>query len=202
MDFNYIDIAIVVIILITALIGFMRGFVWMAIFLATWSAAILLAIKFKDQLATALPIKLGSEVAQTGLAALLIFVGVLIAGAIINYLFGRAVSAIGLGTFDRILGTGLGIALGTLAISLIVMLLSLTEFPNQATWQQSRFVPKFQEAAEWIKTLIPEDVNTLIDNNMKSMPTAAPAVNGAVVTGDEATTTSPELQSEPGTSSQ
>jgi len=202
MDFNYIDIAIVVIILITALIGFMRGFVWMAIFLATWSAAILLAIKFKDQLATALPIKLGSEVAQTGLAALLIFVGVLIAGAIINYLFGRAVSAIGLGTFDRILGTGLGIALGTLAISLIVMLLSLTEFPNQATWQQSRFVPKFQEAAEWIKTLIPEDVNTLIDNNMKSMPTAAPAVNGAIVTGDEATTTSPELQSEPGTSSQ
>lgn len=202
MDFNYIDIAIVVIILITALIGFMRGFVWMAIFLATWSAAILLAIKFKDQLAAMLPIKLGSEVAQTGLAALLIFVGVLIAGAIINYLFGRAVSAIGLGTFDRILGTGLGIALGTLAISLIVMLLSLTEFPNQATWKQSKFVPKFQEAAEWIKTLIPEDMNTLIDNNMKTVPTAVPTVNGAIVPGDDATTTSPALQSEPGTSPQ
>ena len=136
MDLNFIDIAIVVIILITALIGFMRGFVWMAIFLATWSAAILLAIKFKDQLSSALPIKLGSEVAQTGLAALLIFIGVLIAGAIINYLFSKAVSAVGLGTFDRILGTGLGIALGALAITLITLLLSLTEFPNQAMWQQ------------------------------------------------------------------
>ena len=61
MDFNYIDIAIAVIILITALIGFMRGLVWMAIFLATWTAAILLAIKYKDTLATELPITLGSD---------------------------------------------------------------------------------------------------------------------------------------------
>ncbi len=175
MDFNYIDIAIAIIILITALIGFMRGFVWMAIFLATWSAAILLTIKFKDQLATALPVKLGSEVAQTGLAALLIFIGVLIIGAIINYLFGKAVSAVGLGTFDRILGTGLGIALGALAITLVTMLLSLTEFPNQPTWQQSRFVPKFQEAAEWLKTLIPDDMNKLINDNINtSSPSITP----------------------------
>ena len=52
MDFNYFDIAIVVIILITALIGFMRGIVWMGIFLATWAAAILLAIKYKDPTST------------------------------------------------------------------------------------------------------------------------------------------------------
>ena len=54
MDFNYFDIAIIVIILITALIGFMRGLVWMGIFLATWTAAILLAIRFKDNIAQAL----------------------------------------------------------------------------------------------------------------------------------------------------
>lgn len=189
MDVNYIDIAIVVIVLITALIGFMRGFVWMAIFLATWSAAILLAIKFKDQLASALPIKLGSEVAQIGLAALLIFIGVLIVGAIINYLFSKAVSAIGLGTFDRILGTGLGVALGALAITLVVMLLSLTELPNQATWQQSKFVPKFQEAAAWIQTLIPDDFNNLINSNFKSGEDTDPVINNAIVPGDAPSTT-------------
>ncbi len=166
MDINYFDIAIVVIILITALIGFMRGLVWMGIFIATWTAAILLAIKYKDALASALPIKLGSEVAQTGLAFLLILLGVLLAGAIINFLFSKAVSAIGLGTFDRILGTGLGIVLGALAITLLVMLLSLTELPKQVDWQQSRFIPKFQEAAEWIKTQIPEDFNQYIDQNL------------------------------------
>lgn len=168
MDLNYFDIAIVVIILITALIGFMRGLVWMGIFLATWTAAILLAIKYKDPLAQALPIKLGSELAQTGLAALLIFLGVLITGAIINYLFSKAVAAVGLGTFDRILGTGLGIALGALAITLITILLSLTELPDQDSWKSSRLIPKFQEAAKWVQSIIPDNLNEYINEGVNN----------------------------------
>lgn len=194
MDFNYIDITIVVVILITALIGFMRGLVWMGIFLATWTVAILLAIKYKDSLATALPVKLSSDVAQTGLAALLIFLGVLIAGAIINYLFSRAISAIGLGTFDRILGTGLGIALGALAITLLTMLLSLTELPDQKAWQTSKFIPKFQEASEWIKTLIPEDLNKYIDQNLgnsNNIPINAIIPSDAPSTSPASTETTP-----------
>jgi len=167
MDFNYFDIAIVVIILITALIGFMRGLVWMGIFLATWTAAILLAIRFKDDIAQALPIKLSSEVAQTGLSALLIFLGVLIAGAMINFILHKIINAIGLGTFDRILGTGLGIALGALAITLLTMLLSLTELPNQEAWLKSKFIPKFQEAATWLQTLIPADLNDMVNEKLE-----------------------------------
>lgn len=175
MDFNYFDIAIVVIILITALIGFMRGLVWMGIFLATWTAAILLAIKYKDTVAQQLPIKLGSEVAQTGLAALLIFLGVLIVGAIINFLLHKLVNAIGLGTFDRILGTGLGIALGGLAITLLTMLLSLTELPNQDMWTKSKFIPKFKEAATWLQTLIPADLNEIVNEKLEGTNILSPA---------------------------
>ncbi len=166
MDLNYIDIAIVVIIFITALIGFMRGIVWMTVFLATWTAAILLAIKYKDALAAELPIKLSSDVAQTGVAALIIFLGVLILGAILNFLFSKIISAMKLGVFDRILGTGLGIALGALAVTLLTMLFGITELPRQDAWNNSKFIPKFQEGAEWIKTLIPEDLNQYIDKNL------------------------------------
>lgn len=165
MDFNYYDIAIIVILLITALIGFMRGIVWMGIFLATWTAAILLAIKYKDQLAAVLPIKLSSDVAQMGLAALLIFLGVLVLGAILNYTFGKIIAAVGLGAFDRILGTGLGIVLGALAISLLTILLKNTELPDSDIWQKSQFIPKFEEIADWLQTLIPEDLNQYIDTN-------------------------------------
>jgi len=175
MDFNYFDIAIVVIILITALIGFMRGLVWMGVFLATWTAAILLAIKFKDQVAAALPIKLSSEVAQTGLAALLIFLGVLIAGAIINFILHKLINAIGLGAFDRILGTGLGIVLGALAITLLTMLLSLTELPNQEAWQKSKFIPKFQESATWLQTLIPENLNEIVNEKLEQSNIISPS---------------------------
>jgi membrane protein required for colicin V production len=145
----------------------------MTIFLATWTAAILLAFEYKDEFASVLPIKLGSEAMQIGLAALLIFLGVLIAGAIINYIFSKIVSAIGLGVFDRILGTGLGIVLGGLGLTLITMLLGMTEIPNKEIWTKSAFIPKFQEAAEWIKSAAPESMSQLIDKNFTSkQPTA------------------------------
>ena len=191
MDFNYFDIAIVVIILITALIGFMRGLVWMGIFLATWTAAILLAIKFKDDIAQALPVKLSSEVAQTGLAALLIFLCVLIVGAIVNFLLHKLVNAIGLGTFDRILGTGLGVALGALAITLLTMLLSLTELPNQEMWQKSKFIPKFQESAAWLQTLIPADLNDIVNEKLEGTNLSTPTESlptGITPSTDETTT--------------
>lgn len=166
MDFNFIDIIIAVIILITALIGFMRGLVWMAIFIATWTAAIIFAIKYQESVAAMLPIKLSSDLMQKGLAALLIFLAVLIIGALVSYLMNKIVRAIGLGTFDRILGAGLGILLGAFAVTLMIMLSTVTELPNQEIWTESKFIPRFQEATDYIKTLIPEDINKLIDDNL------------------------------------
>ena len=194
MDFNYIDITILVIILITALIGFMRGFVWMAIFLATWTAAILLAYTYKEQLAPMLPVKLESEAMQVGLAFLLIFIGTLIAGAIINYLFSKAVSAIGLGTFDRILGMGLGIVLGALGVTLITMLLSFTELPTQEVWNKSKLIPKFKEASEWIKTLVPESMNELIDKNLPSTPKLDDNTAGTAIITPSTSTDTPTVE--------
>jgi len=194
MDFNYFDIAIVVIILITALIGFMRGIVWMGVFLATWTLAIFLAIRFKDDIAQALPIKLGSEVAQTGLAALAIFLSVLIAGAIVNFILHKLINAIGLGVFDRILGTGLGIVLGAFAITLLTMLLSLTELPNQELWKSSKFIPKFQEFASFVESKVPENftdmVNQKLGNDTLAPATEAPAETQSV-TPAEAEATNP-----------
>ena len=182
MDVNIFDIAIIVIILITALIGFMRGIAWMSIFIATWAAAIFFAIKYKDQLAAALPIKLGSDIAQTGLAALLIFLGILIVGAIINAILYKVLHAVGLGTFDRILGTGLGIVLGALATTLLTILLGLTELPDQKVWGESKFIPKFQEAATWLKSKIPEDMNKYIDDTLgRSNSTPDPTITDSII---------------------
>ena len=195
MDANYIDITIVVIILITALIGFMRGLVWMATFIATWIVAGFLAFTYKDQLASALPIKLGSDFAQTALAALLIFLGVLIVGAIINAILHKLIKTIGFGTFDRILGIGLGALLGALAIALLTMLLGLTELPKQEAWAKSKFIPKFQEAAAWIKSKVPEDINKYIDDSLGNTtpPPAEPSSTVLSPTPTDSNTAEPEI---------
>lgn len=163
MELNFIDIGIVVFIVITALVGLARGFVWMALFLVTWVAAALLAFLYHDELMAALPFKLSSDVFQMIVAALIIFLGVLFIGTVINYLFSKAVHAIGLGSVDRLLGAILGLALSGLIIAMGVMFISLTKYTEEPMWQSSILVPKFARAADWIQANAPAQMSALLE---------------------------------------
>jgi membrane protein required for colicin V production len=176
MDFNYLDIGIIVIILLTALVGMVQGFVWMTIFLVTWVAAIFLSVTYSGELAKALPFDLSNELIQTGLAALLIFLGVLLAGALINFLFGKAISAIGIGAVDRIFGAGLGVALGALILSLLTILAGMTPLPDQKLWKTSTLIPKLEESAAWVKSFVPPEFDEYLQLPAKPEPTTNPAI--------------------------
>lgn len=157
---NYIDIGIVVLILLSAIVGFVRGFVREAFSLATWIAAIVVAFLFFEQFAAMLPFNITNDLARLGVSFLLIFLGVLILGSLINYLFNKAVHAMGLGGADRVLGGAFGVIRGALIVTLVVLLLGLglTPITDSELWKRSKFVPHFAEAAEWIKAEIPDDV--------------------------------------------
>ncbi len=172
MDLNYLDIGILVILLLTALVGMIQGFVWMTIFLVTWIAAIFLTATYSPDLAKMLPFDLSNEVIQTIIAALLIFLGVLLAGALINFLFGKAIKAIGIGAIDRIFGTGLGIALGILILSLLTMLATMTPIPDEDYWKTSSLIPKLEESADWVKSLVPAE---MIDKISQQIPSNSKA---------------------------
>ncbi|HIO93018.1 MAG TPA: CvpA family protein [Leucothrix mucor] len=175
MDFNYLDIGIIVVILLTALVGMVQGFVWMTIFLVTWITAVFLSVTYSADLAKALPFDLSNDLIQTGISALLIFLGVLLAGALINFLFGKAIKAIGIGAIDRIFGTGLGIALGTLILSLLVMLAGMTPLPDQDIWKTSGLVPKLEESASWIKSFVPPEFDEYLQLPAESKPAIVPS---------------------------
>jgi membrane protein required for colicin V production len=176
MDFNYLDIGIVVFILLTALVGMVQGFVWMTIFLVTWVAAIFLSATYSSELAQAFPFDLSSQLIQTGLAALLIFIGVLLVGALINFLFGKAISAIGIGAVDRIFGAGLGVALGALILSLLTILAGMTPLPDQPLWKTSTLVPKLEDAATWVKSFVPPEFDEYLKLPAKPEVTTKPAI--------------------------
>lgn len=52
-------------------------------------------------------------------------------------------AALGLGGVNRILGVIVGVIKGLLVITLLYFLLSYTDFPQQAMWQRSLFLPYF-----------------------------------------------------------
>ncbi|MEZ5478801.1 MAG: CvpA family protein [Thiolinea sp.] len=97
MTATLLDIGIAAIILVSLIVGLMRGVVREVISLATWVAALGFALLYLKPLAQQLPFALQSEVARLGMAFAILFFGVLIIGAIINYLLSAAVASIGLG---------------------------------------------------------------------------------------------------------
>jgi len=162
MELNFIDIGIVVFIVITALVGLGRGFIWMALFLVTWVAAAVLAFLYHKDLMEALPFKLSSEVFQMIVAGLIIFLVILFIGTLFSYLLGKAIHAIGLGSVDRLLGVILGLALSGFIVAMAVMFTDLTKYVEEPMWQSSVLVPKFASAAEWIQANAPAQMTSLL----------------------------------------
>lgn len=175
MGLNYIDIAILVLIFLSALVGFIRGFVKEALSLTTWVVAIVLAFVFSEELATHLPF-VSHELARKALSFILIFVAVIMVGSLISYMINKGIHAIGMGGLDRILGGAFGVIRGALVVTLLVLLLGLgfLGVADYAPWQKSALVPHFKEGAEWIKSVIPPDIEQQLKEAGKKVGLAIP----------------------------
>lgn len=158
MTATILDLGIVVLILISLIIGLIRGFVRELLSLTTWIAAVGFGLLYVKPLSTQLPFVLQSEVAQLGVAFAVIFFSVLIIGAIINYLLHAAVNAIGLGGLDHFLGGLFGALRGALIVSLLVVLVGATSIPANAWWIDSQIIPFFEAGALWLKDQVPPDL--------------------------------------------
>lgn len=164
MTATLLDLGIIVLIVLSLIVGLIRGFVREAISLATWIAAIGFALLYFKALAVELPFAVHNEVARLGIAFAIIFFAVLVIGAVINFLLSTAIASIGLGGFDRFLGAIFGALRGGLIIILLIILIGITAFPGQSWWKESRLIPHFELGANWLKERVPEDFSRYLDN--------------------------------------
>jgi membrane protein required for colicin V production len=135
-----IDYVILGIMAISALIGLVRGFVREVLSLATWVAAIVLALAFSDRVAPQLAKYVEVASMQYVAAFALIFVATLLTGAILQWLVARLVQSTGLSGTDRLVGVVFGGLRG--AVVCIVAAIALRPFvADQAWWQASTVIP-------------------------------------------------------------
>ncbi len=130
-----LDIAIAIVILLSASIGLIRGLVKEVLSLISWLLAFVVAIYFSPQVAQELPPGWGAESVRMAIGFGLLFIGVLIASAIAQWLIGRLISSTGLSGTDRFLGFLFGSARGLLVC--IVILMGLREIAGEAAWWQA-----------------------------------------------------------------
>ena len=149
------DIAILIIIGISALISLFRGFVREVLSLLAWVVAIWVAYKFSANIAPLLEAYVGLPSARQLIAFGVLLVATLMAIGIVNFLISKLIESTGLSGTDRALGMIFGVLRGIVLVTVLVMLAGATPLPQDPWWRESIFIGHFQALAEYALAFFP-----------------------------------------------
>jgi len=154
----WVDYAILAVVLISAFVSLLRGFVREALSLVGWVLAFWVAVRFSPNLSGVI----GDAIAEPTLRVITAFVGLFVATlvvtGVINYFATQLVQRTGLTGTDRMIGVVFGILRGSLLIGVLVLLAGLSSLPQDPWWRDSLFLPHFQAMALWLRGLLPGDI--------------------------------------------
>ena len=151
---NWVDFSILGIIVVSALISLMRGFVKEAISLVVWFGALFIASEFHADLAVYFT-QIEDPTLRNGAAIVVLFIVTLVLGGLFNHIVGQLVQASGLSGTDRALGAIFGVLRGGLIVSALLFFMdTFTDAASSGWWAQSLLIPEFGVIIEWFFTFV------------------------------------------------
>jgi membrane protein required for colicin V production len=161
------DIAIVLIVLISMVVGIVRGFFREVISLVSLVAAIWAAFRLAplgaDLVGSVAGDWISSEALQAWIGRGLIFIAVLLIGGLVGYLITRLLHAGGLSGTDRFLGMGFGFARGALLTGVLALAGNYLGFAQDGWWTESRLLPYAEQIGAHIQALAPRALEAIDD---------------------------------------
>ncbi|MCZ8234349.1 MAG: CvpA family protein [Inhella sp.] len=159
---TWADLALLGVLLLSAVVGALRGFVFQALSLAGWVVAYVTAPWVAPGVALWLPPATGEGAWQALAAPVLAFVLVLVVCAVLARLSRTLVHATPLQGVDRVLGAGFGLVKGLLLILLLAVLIGFTPFVKHPSWRDSLLRPWLGAALQALSPLFPQDLHRLV----------------------------------------
>ena len=152
------DIAVIVVITLSALIGVWRGVIREVFALAAWIAAVVCMFLFGGKLANMLPIAQDTPWLRTLAGYTLMFIGVFVVLSVAGFLFSKVVNAIGLSFLDRALGMMFGLVRGALIVVMLVFVAGATTLPQMSWWRDSVSAKPLVTIAAILRSKLPNDL--------------------------------------------
>jgi len=159
----WVDYAIIAILVVSAGISVLRGFLREALSLLGWVFAFWLALTFADDVSGLFARYVSQPSIRHALAFFTIVVGTLIVTAIVMYFVRLLIDKTEITGTDRALGIVFGIARGIVIVAILVLGAGLTALPKDPWWRESTFIPHFQVLAIELQSLLPPDVASLFN---------------------------------------
>ena len=186
---SYLDLAVLGIVLVSALLSMMRGFTREVLAIASWAAAAAAAYYFypvvMPHITSIIPIH--KEVVAEAVAAAIVFFVTLIVVSLVTVRLSDAILDSKIGALDRSLGFVFGVARGfLLAVVAFAIFNWLVSEKQQPEWvKNARTRPVLTETADRIVAMLPTDAAQTINGWIESHASAAanelaaPATNAA-----------------------
>ena len=141
---NWADWAIVIVLTLSSVISLARGFIKEALSLVIWIVALVAANVFSNRFEFLLANLISTPSLRAITAFILVFIGVLLIGALLNFCIGLIVKATGLSGTDRLLGMLFGFVRGVFIVMIFLIYVpGYVPIKNDPWFQQSTLIPYF-----------------------------------------------------------
>jgi len=190
---NVTDIAVIVVVLVSAFLAYARGFVHEVLSVAGWIGAgfiTIYAFPYVQPYARDLiPIELAADLA----AGVVVFIVSLAILSLLTRAISKRVQDSALNALDRSLGFLFGVARGAVLVCLVYIAIEwMMPAADQPAWlRNARTMPLIEVGADWLRTLIPieagaadtitEQTNTLLESQKVIEGLIAPEPKGGTI---------------------
>ena len=174
---SYLDLAVIAIVLVSALLSMLRGFSREVLAIASWAAAAAAAYSFYPLVVPYLTPYIHKDIIAQAAAAAIVFFATLILVSLITVRLSDAILDSKIGALDRTLGFLFGVVRGfLLAVVAFAIFNWLVSEKQQPEWvRTAKTRPVLTDTADKIVAMLPEDAAATVDAWIKSRANVAPA---------------------------
>jgi membrane protein required for colicin V production len=151
---NIADYVVIAAVVLSAIVGAVRGFLREAIALAAWLVALFVAWHFSDTIEPHLGGVLAASYVRPWAARVIIVALVLLLGAGLGAIMGHYVRLSIFSGVDRFLGFVFGAARGLVLIGVFVILGQLLKLDGEMWWRHSMLLPYGHSVANGLRVLV------------------------------------------------
>lgn len=159
----WLDIAILLIILLSTVISIVRGFAKDAISLAAWILAFVIAISLADKFAIILPDSMEDPRLRSGVSIAVLFLATLIMGMVANFLLTGFINMVKMQNIDRGLGALFGFIRGIVIICLLTVIGTYIGLNHADWWEDSTLIPVAGRVLKTMEPLLPDSFAQYIE---------------------------------------